>query len=159
MIRVLLAVILMSLTFSAAVMAAFDNPLTTPSIMSPLIDKVLINGITHIGGRIICVGQRGYIAYSDDFGKSWVQAKSPVSIDLLDVHFPTSQKGWAVGHSGVVLHSTDGGKTWVKQLDGTTIPQMLIKYFKEHPPKNLQGGNDAVERFMGGYQSICSGRS
>ncbi len=48
--------------------------------------------------------------------------------DLLAVHFPTPDEGWAVGHDGVVLHSTDGGVTWAKQLDG----RMLCTAFREY---------------------------
>ncbi|WP_197706379.1 YCF48-related protein [Magnetospirillum sp. 15-1] len=55
---------------------------------------------------------------SDDNGKNWRQAPTPVSVTLTGVHFPSKTHGWAVGHGGVILASTDGGETWTKQFDG-----------------------------------------
>ncbi|MEN1451047.1 WD40/YVTN/BNR-like repeat-containing protein, partial [Pseudomonas aeruginosa] len=56
------------------------------------------------------------------------QAQVPVDVLLTSVHFPDANNGWAVGHDGVVLHSTDGGKTWSKQLDGSAISALMLKW-------------------------------
>lgn len=94
------------------------DPLEKPALQTPLASKGLINGLTHAGASLIAVGQRGHILTSDDQGKNWAQASVPVSSDLVAVHFPSAEVGYAVGHDGVVLKSTDGGKSWVLILDG-----------------------------------------
>ena len=98
--------------------APYVDVLDAPSQTSPLASQRILNGAAVAGNRVVVVGQRGHILYSDDHGRSWTQASVPVSVDLVAVHFPTSKKGWAVGHGGVVLATSDGGATWVKQIDG-----------------------------------------
>lgn len=105
--------------------------LDTPSTMTPLASRSLLNGITCAGKRLVAVGARGHILYSEDEGKSWKQAKVPVSSDLTAVNFPTPQKGWAVGHDGVILHSSDGGLNWVKQFDGRAALQVVSTRYKD----------------------------
>jgi photosystem II stability/assembly factor-like uncharacterized protein len=98
--------------------SAWVDVLDTPALQSPLAAKGLLNGLALAGTRVVAVGQRGHILTSDDQGKTWQQAKVPVSSDLVAVHFPTAQAGWAVGHDGVVLHSADAGRSWTRQRDG-----------------------------------------
>ena len=90
---------------------------------SPLLD------LTRAGSRLVAVGQRGHILYSDDEGKGWQQARVPVSSDLNAVVFPTPEQGWAVGGDGVVLHSQDGGTSWQKQLDGRQIGELVLRHY------------------------------
>jgi photosystem II stability/assembly factor-like uncharacterized protein len=92
--------------------------LDAPARTSPLAARGLLNGLARAGDRVVAVGQRGHILVSDDQGQTWKQAEVPVSSDLVAVHFPTPQLGWAVGHDGVVLHSADGGRSWKRQRDG-----------------------------------------
>ncbi|MHB9801085.1 WD40/YVTN/BNR-like repeat-containing protein [Pseudomonas sp. MT3] len=123
---------------AAAVVAPFCRPvvaqefvdvLDTPSQVSPLAEHSLLVGLASAGQRLVAVGQRGHILYSDDAGKHWQQARVPVSSDLVAVHFPSARHGWAVGHDGVVLHSADGGETWERQFDGRQVgPRMLEHY-------------------------------
>lgn len=116
-------------TSSYAADQKYQDVLDVPSIKSALAAKSLLNGITMAGNRLVCVGQRGHIVYSDDQGKTWLQADVPVSSDLVAVQFPTPVQGWAVGHDGVVLHSSNGGATWVKQLDGRSAAKVLASYY------------------------------
>ena len=131
----------------------FISDLDMPAMMSALAPKGLLNGIATAGDRVVAVGQRGHIIYSDDGGKSWIQDKVPVSVDLTAVYFPTPQNGWAVGQDGLVLHSSDNGVTWVKQLDGTQVCAIMKKYYDEHPSSN---GTDAqaAEKLKGDVQFI-----
>lgn len=94
------------------------DPLDKPALQSNLASKGLINGLAHAGQRIVAVGQRGHVLISDDDGKTWVQSSVPVSSDLVAVHFPSPEVGYAVGHDGVVLKSIDGGNNWTLILDG-----------------------------------------
>jgi len=130
----------------------YQDVLDTPATKSLIADKTLLNGVTFTGKRLISVGWRGHIVFSDDQGKRWIQASVPVSCDLTAVYFPSPQRGWAVGHDGVVLHSSDGGVTWVKQLDGRTAAQIMFQYYNS-APKNLPGQTitnlmEEVKRFV-----------
>jgi photosystem II stability/assembly factor-like uncharacterized protein len=44
-------------------------------------------GAARAGERLVAVGQRGHILYSDDSGNAWQQAAVPVSADLNAVSF------------------------------------------------------------------------
>jgi photosystem II stability/assembly factor-like uncharacterized protein len=118
------ALALAAATALAALAATTSTPerwvdvLDTPALESPLAARTLLNGLARAGDRVVAVGQRGHILLSDDAGQSWKQATVPVSSDLVAVHFPTPQLGWAVGHDGVVLHSADAGRSWKRQRDG-----------------------------------------
>lgn len=96
----------------------WHDVLDTPALHSPLAARGLLNGLARAGDRIVAVGQRGHIVWSDDAGATWQQADVPASSDLVAVHFPTPLQGWAVGHDGVILHTVDGGKHWQRQRDG-----------------------------------------
>lgn len=109
--------------------ADFKDVLETPVLASPLAARGLINGLTMAGQRVIGVGQRGHIVYSDDQGANWQQATVPVSSDLVAVSFPSPQRGWAVGHDGVVLATTDAGATWHTQLDGHRVGELMLAYY------------------------------
>lgn len=109
--------------------AAYVDVLELPAEPSALAVRSPLVGITRAGERLVAVGQRGHILYSDDAGQRWVQASVPVSSDLNAVFFPTATRGWAVGNDGVVLHSSDAGATWSKQLDGRQIGDLLIRHY------------------------------
>ena len=128
--------------------SAFTDVLDMPAKKTGLATASLYNGVALAGKRIVAVGQYGYILYSDDGGKSWTQADVPVSSDLTAVAFPTQDKGWAVGHDGVVLHSADGGVSWIKQLDGRIANTLMLKYYTQNPPQELQEDALALDSFM-----------
>ncbi|WP_298926489.1 YCF48-related protein [uncultured Ramlibacter sp.] len=98
--------------------AAVRDVLDTPAQATRLADRAPLLALAAAGARTVAVGQRGHILTSGDGGRSWQQAKVPVSSDLVALHFPTPRKGWAVGHDGVILHSADGGDNWARQRDG-----------------------------------------
>lgn len=89
-----------------------------PAIKTSLIPSSLLQDIARVGDRLVVVGERGHIAYSDDNGVSWQQADVPTREMLNAVYFADQEIGWAVGYDGLVLHTRDGGKSWVIQLDG-----------------------------------------
>lgn len=103
--------------------------LDTPAQETALAPRSLLTGLSRAGQRVVAVGQRGHVLFSDDAGKSWQQAEVPVSADLVAVHFPTATAGWAVGHDGVVLHSADAGKSWTRQLDGRSLGEVLVAHY------------------------------
>ncbi|MEH6586547.1 MAG: YCF48-related protein [Halioglobus sp.] len=74
--------------------------------------------IARAGQRLVAVGERGHILYSEDEGSRWVQAQVPTRVMLTRVFFIDDKYGWAVGHDGNMLHSSDGGVSWELQRDG-----------------------------------------
>jgi photosystem II stability/assembly factor-like uncharacterized protein len=145
-----IAALLSALALTAAPLAsnAFQGPLETPAEKSALAQRSLLNGIALAGKRLVAVGQRGHILYSDDQGKHWIQAGVPVSSDLTAVSFPSPRMGWAVGQDGVVLATTDGGTTWIKQLDGNAAAQIMKDYYAAHPSLDMPGGTEALAQLQ-----------
>jgi len=129
--RSMLAVISAGLVIACADTAsAFQNPQDLPALASEQAARTPLLSVTHAGTRIVAVGLRGHIVYSDDAGAHWTQAVVPVSSDLLAVSFPSARHGWAVGHGGVVLHSADGGASWRRQLDGREAAAIATRYYE-----------------------------
>jgi photosystem II stability/assembly factor-like uncharacterized protein len=132
----------MAVPFARPVIAGeFADVLDTPAIRSELAARATLTGLTQAGERQIAVGQRGHILYSDDAGQHWQQAQVPVSSDLVAVHFPNPQQGWAVGHDGVVLHSSDAGQTWSRQLDGRQVGPIMLNYYQQQLAKQPDDAN------------------
>ena len=96
---------------------SFLDVLDQPSQVSALASRALLQAVTPAGSRLVAVGQRGHILYSDDMGGSWKPARVPVSADLTAVTFPDAKHGWAVGHDGVILVSSDAGESWRVQME------------------------------------------
>lgn len=116
----------LSLVIAAPSVVAIGDVLETPARSTTLAAEYLLNDVAVAGDRIVAVGERGHIIYSDDNGNSWVQGAVPVSMTLTAISFPTETHGWAVGHSGVVLHSSDAGETWTIQMDGIEAAKLAI---------------------------------
>lgn len=120
---------LFCLMVTSAIAGTFESPVDVPAMPSLLAAHAPLIGVAQAGHRIVAVGLRGDIVYSDDEGRTWVQAKVPVSTDLVAVSFPDAKQGWAVGHGGVVIHTDDGGATWVKQTDGKHLSTLAVNYY------------------------------
>ena len=138
---------LVALTLALPLVATaegFRDMLDTPARPSPFAAKSLLNGVASAGNRVVAVGQRGHIVYSDDGGKAWSQALVPVSSDLVAVAFPTPEQGWAVGHDGIVLHSADSGATWTRQLDGRGLGKIMSDYYGALAAKGGLGSPEAA---------------
>ncbi|MGK2942810.1 MAG: WD40/YVTN/BNR-like repeat-containing protein [Immundisolibacter sp.] len=78
----------------------------------PLANGVVFLGLAGAGERVVAVGERGVVIYSDDAGRSWKQADVPVRATLTAVTFLDQRLGFAVGHDGVILKTADAGATW-----------------------------------------------
>jgi len=111
------------LVFGASLIDALNRPAI--KVKDPS-HSVLLD-VTLAGSRIVAVGERGLIIYSDNAGNTWEQATAPVSITLTAVCFTDSKNGWVVGHAGVVLQSTDGGETWTRRMDGVMAANMIFE--------------------------------
>lgn len=111
----------------AAFCAPVKGVLERPALKAGNPSRCVLIDVTFAQSRLVAVGERGIIIYSDDSGGAWEQADVPVSVTLTAVSYPDSQNGWAVGHGGVVLRTTDGGKTWDKRFDGVIAAQMAME--------------------------------
>lgn len=112
-----------SLRLSAALLAAVFSVVpgtvhAEDALILPLASRSVLLDITIAGERLLAVGERGHILFSDDRGVTWKQARVPTRQMLTAVHFPSPARGWAVGHDGLILASIDAGENWVIQRDG-----------------------------------------
>jgi photosystem II stability/assembly factor-like uncharacterized protein len=102
------------------------------SIESAKAVKSLMLDVVHAGKRLVAVGDRGHILYSDDQGATWSQAKVPTRALLTSVFFVDDKHGWAVGHDAQILASEDGGVTWTKQFEDLKREAPLLDvWFKD----------------------------
>lgn len=78
------------------------------------------------------VGDRGVVWRTEDGGRVWHLAKTPVACRFETVSFADAQRGWIAGgdampyvHTsrGVVLATSDGGRTWTNELR-TDLPRI-----------------------------------
>lgn len=87
------------------------------SIESPKAATSLLLDIAHAGKRLVAVGDRGHILFSEDSGRNWVQARVPTRQMLTAVYFVDDKHGWAVGHDAQILATEDGGANWKLQYE------------------------------------------
>lgn len=103
------------------------DPLDRPALTRRAPERAALLDVATAGRRLVAVGERGVILLSDDGGRHWRQAPSPVSVTLTAVQFPNAAQGWAVGHAGVVLRSDDGGESWWRMLDGRAAAVLALE--------------------------------
>jgi photosystem II stability/assembly factor-like uncharacterized protein len=71
----------------------FVDSLDTPAQKTALASSSVMQGVVRAGKRLVAVGERGHIVFSDDGGGRWLQSEVPVAADLTAVHFPTAEQG------------------------------------------------------------------
>ncbi len=100
----------------------------------------LLLDITRAGSRLVAVGDRGHILYSDDNGGRWTQAKVPTRQMLTAVHFIDDKAGWAVGHDALILATSDGGETWTRQYENREGEVPLLDVWFENAEHGFATG-------------------
>lgn len=125
-----------ALTVLAAPAAPLAPPLERPALRTARAASAVLLGIATAGKRLVAVGERGIIIWSDDGGRTWTQAEVPVSVTLTSVSFASPAVGWVAGHGGVILNSIDGGKSWTKQLDGIKAAQLELDHARQAAAAN-----------------------
>ncbi|MFW3899420.1 WD40/YVTN/BNR-like repeat-containing protein [Pseudomonas bharatica] len=133
--------VLLAMGFQAdRVEAAASPEAEVWSTLSAKSDKGLLLDVTRAGARLVMVGERGHILFSDDQGKTWTQAKVPTRQLLTAVTFVDDKHGWAVGHDAQILASSDGGATWSKQYEDLSREAPLLDVWFENPQHGLAIG-------------------
>jgi photosystem II stability/assembly factor-like uncharacterized protein len=105
----LLFAVFVALSVSYAFSARQGPPLPATEIT---INNALLLDAQRAGGRLLAVGERGYIFASDDEAASWQLMPSGVSSTLTALAFVDERLGLAVGHDATILRSADGGRNW-----------------------------------------------
>ena len=100
------------------------DALERPALQVRAPAQSVLMAVARAGDRLVAVGERGVIVRSEDQGKTWQQAPSPVSVTLAMVRFADAQHGVAVGHGGTVLTTQDGGAHWKLRLDGHQLARI-----------------------------------
>ncbi len=127
------AVLLLSNMFVLPVVAQTEGVAAPAySIESAAARSGLLLDVVRAGQRLITVGDRGHILYSDDDGQQWLQARVPTQQLLTAVYFVDDRYGWAVGHDALILATRDGGATWTRQYDDLEQEAPLLDiWFKD----------------------------
>ncbi|MFI8607985.1 WD40/YVTN/BNR-like repeat-containing protein [Pseudomonas sp. NPDC077649] len=126
--------VLSVLSFAAAPLQAETSAAAEAgyAIESPQAVHSLLLDVVNTGKRLVAVGDRGHILYSDDQGQSWTQAKVPSRQMLTSLFFVDAQHGWAVGHDAQILATSDGGLSWIKQFEDLEREAPLLDiWFKD----------------------------
>ncbi|MBD9417458.1 hypothetical protein IB234_23080 [Pseudomonas sp. PDM16] len=105
----------LALTVPLPVQAA-DSAAVLSIESSQAVTSLLLD-VTHAGKRLVAVGDRGHILFSEDAGRNWVQARVPSRQLLTAVYFADDKHGWAVGHDAQILATDDGGANWTLQFE------------------------------------------
>lgn len=128
---------------SHAAGAGEQSTMERPALQLRQPQRAAILATANAGRRLIAVGERGVALWSEDDGRSWHQAKVPVSATLTAVCFADARVGWAVGHRAVILQTVDGGSSWSRVYDGHLLANAAnasLLQVATQPPK--QGETD-----------------
>lgn len=128
--RVLLGLALLGMSLAAFAVLAGEvvaGALARPALPVRHPEKTVLVGAAMAGSRIVAVGERGIAIVSDDEGRTWRQAPTPVSVSLTAVRFADDRFGVAVGHGGAVLTTPDAGDTWALRLDGRVAARLALE--------------------------------
>jgi len=82
------------------------------SLRAPLASRSLLLDAAAAAGRVVAVGERGHVLWSEDAGATWTQADVPTRAMLTGVVMLDDGLAWAVGHDETILRSRDSGSTW-----------------------------------------------
>lgn len=116
--------------------------------------RLLLIDAARFGNRIVAVGDRGYVIYSDDQGETWSRAKAPQGPLLTAVTYVDAKSGWAVGHDAIVLATADGGSTWAQQFSAPAERRPLLDVMFLDAIRGI-----AVGAYGAYYETVDGGKS
>lgn len=148
--RLFCAILSVLALLALPVHAAPDDDLQ-PAATGRNVAKALLLDATRAGERVVAVGERGIVLYSDDDGVSWKQAAVPVDATLTSVVFADAEHGWITGHDATILATANGGLTWQVQFrDPDLDVPLLALYFADVNTGIAVGGRGNVFRTRDG---------
>jgi photosystem II stability/assembly factor-like uncharacterized protein len=123
----LLVALLLAALLGAPAARAAEAPDSPDAEHARLAAHSLLIALAAAGERLVAVGDRGVIVFSDDRGRSWVQAEFvPTQALLTGVCFFDAQHGLAVGHDEVILATADAGRSWKRTHYAPEAQQPLL---------------------------------
>ena len=90
--------------------------------------------------RLVAVGDRGHILFSDDSGQNWQQARVPSIQMLTAVAFPTQKTGYAVGHDNLILKTEDAGENWKQVYRDIEVEAPLLDVWFHNEQRGMAVG-------------------
>jgi len=105
------AAVLLACAAVAPLSSAADGE-RPPPVVAIKPDRIILLDIDKAGERLVAVGERGFVLYSDDKGGTWTARPTPVTRTLTGVAFKDPKTGVAVGHGGSVVRTEDAGTSW-----------------------------------------------
>jgi photosystem II stability/assembly factor-like uncharacterized protein len=105
------AAVLLACAAVAPLSSALDGE-RPPPVVAIKPDRIILLDIDEAGERLVAVGERGFVLYSDDEGGTWTARPTPVTRTLTGVAFKDPKIGVAVGHGGSVVRTEDAGTSW-----------------------------------------------
>lgn len=95
--------------------------------MAPLSTRSLLLDLASAGSRVVAVGDRGHVLFSDNHAQTWSQAAEvPTQVLLTAVCFSDERHGIAVGHDETALVTADAGNTWKRTHYSPEARQPLL---------------------------------
>jgi photosystem II stability/assembly factor-like uncharacterized protein len=136
--------------------AAPEGAAAPPAGVLPAVtvQRLLLTDAERAGQRIIAVGDRGYVVFSDDQGRSWKRAQTPPAPLLTAVDFVDDQVGLAVGHDSVILLSRDRGESWTQVFSAPAEQRPLLDVLFRTSERAI-----AVGAYGAYYESADGGKS
>jgi photosystem II stability/assembly factor-like uncharacterized protein len=140
----------------AALFAALAKEILPESgpLWKTTMQRLLLVDAERVGSRIVAVGDRGYVVYSDNNGTDWQRAKAPPAPLLTAVDFLDDQQGLAVGHDSVILASRDRGETWTQVFSAPSEQRPLLDVLYLNKDSAI-----AVGAYGAYYESADGGKS
>lgn len=137
-------VILPLLVWPAVLQAQAIDYSFLPAIPASTLGQAPLTSIARCDDRLLAVGERGLVIWSDDSGEQWQQAPVPVSQALTAVFCLPGGQAWATGHGGVILMSADRGASWELVFDGNAANQQWLA-FTERRYQLLEAELDSLD--------------
>ena len=137
--RVLLALVF-AIPFFVSAQDGVESPGIEYSELKPLATQSLLLDVTRLSsGRLVAVGERGHVVYSDD-GESWQQVENVPTRSTLTTVTAIGDQIWAGGHDTAIIFSEDGGESWTSQnFDPERQQAIMDIYFTDGLNGNAMG--------------------
>ncbi len=129
-----------ALALAAAAVPVGDILPASGPLPAATVARLVLVDAARAGSRVIAVGDRGYIVFSDDGGASWSRARAPEAPMLTAVQFVDAKNGWAVGHDSVILATRDGGESWTQQFSAAAENRPLLDVLMLSPEAGIAVG-------------------